>query len=196
MPHIRSLLLPVLEHPACRGVVASLLTGQSPAMLSGLTPTAKALVPAGLTHLLSAPIIVLTNDNESADRLQTSATTFLNWLEGAGAGTSVNTLPAFDCSPYEGRSAQAEISQRRAVALWNIAQGRTRILFVPLAAALGRFRIGSFYRSLAVEVRLGDEVNLTDLVEHLQGVGYEAGEPVDNVGQFSLRGGIIDIFSP
>ncbi len=196
MPHIRSLLQPVLAHPACRGVVALLSAGQSPAMLSGLTPTAKALVSAGLSHLLSRPMIVLTNDNDSADRLRTSATTFLRWLNGANVDASVSALPAFDCSPYEGRSPHAEISQRRAVALWNIAQGRTRILFVPLAAALGRFRVGSFYRSLALEVRPGDEVNLTDLVEHLKGVGYEAGEPVDNVGQFSLRGGIIDIFSP
>ncbi len=196
MPHIRSLLHPVLEHPACRAVVASLSDGQSSARLSGLTPTAKALVSAGLAHLLSRPVIFFTNGSESADRLRTSASTFLKWLEGPDAAASVSALPAFDCSPYEGRSPHAEISERRAAALWNIAHGKTRVLFVPLPVALGRFRSSSYYRSLALELRLGDEVNLTDLVEHLNGVGYEAGEPVDNVGQYSLRGGIIDFFSP
>src|SRR5208282_4753355 len=37
---------------------------------------------------------------------------------------------------------------------------------------------------------------LDDLVEHLRSVGYEPGEPVAAVGQYSLRGGIIDIFPP
>jgi transcription-repair coupling factor (superfamily II helicase) len=140
-------------------------------------------------------VIVLTADNDTADRLRGTASTFLAWLEGAASSAAVSSLPAFDCSPYEGRSPHAEISERRAVALWNLARGRTRILFVPLPAALGRFREGLYYRSLALELKLGDEVNLTDLIEHLTGVGYEVSEPVENAGQFSVRGGIIDIFS-
>ncbi len=196
MPQIRSLLQPVLDHPAFRAATSSISCGRSPVVLAGLTSTAKALVAAGLAHVFSRSVIVLTADNDSADRLRTTASTFLTWLEGPAAQAAVNALPAFDCSPYEGRSPHAEIIERRAVALWNLARGQTRILFVPLPAGLGRFRDSSYYRSLALELRLGDEVNLTDLVDHLKGVGYEAGEPVETAGQFSVRGGIIDVFSP
>ena len=196
MPDIRSLLQPVFAHPVFRDAVASISAGRPASVIAGLTPTAKALMCVGLAHALSRPVIVLTADNDSADRLRATASTFLAWLEGAAAGTGVSSLPAFDCSPYEGRSPHAEISEQRAVALWNLARGRIRILFVPLPAALGRFREGSYYRSLALQLKLGDEVNLTDLIEHLTGVGYEPGEPVENAGQFSVRGGIIDIFSP
>jgi len=202
MPHFRSLVQPVLDDPAYRAVLAAITdfaagTGSRPApVLAGLTPTAKALVCAGLAHDLARPLIVLTGDNDSADRLRTTAATFFSWLEGEGAESAVSSLPAFDCSPYESRSPHAEISERRAVALWNLACGWTRILFVPLAATLGRFRDGVYYRSLALEFKLGDEVILDDLVEHLKGVGYEAGEPVEDVGQYSLRGGIVDVFSP
>src|SRR5579859_6630176 len=196
MPHYRSRLQPVLEHPAFRAAVSSISAGRPAIALAGLTPTAKALVCAGLAHAVSRPLIVLTGDNDTADHLRGTASTFLTWLEGAGSGAAVSSLPAFDCSPYEGRSPHAEISEQRSVALWNLARGRTRILFVPLPAALGRFRNGSYYRSLALDLKLGDELNLTDLVDHLTGVGYEVGEPVENAGQFSVRGGIIDIFSP
>src|SRR5579859_7531028 len=159
MPDIRSLLQPVFAHPAFRDAVSSISAGRPASVISGLTPTAKALMCAGLAHALSRPVIVLTADNDSADRLRTTASTFLTWLEGAPAGTGASSLPAFDCSPYEGRSPHAEISEQRAVALWNLARGRTRILFVPLPAALGRFREGSYYRSLALELKLGDEVS-------------------------------------
>ena len=82
------------------------------------------------------------------------------------------------------------------MALWNIAHGRTRILFCPVAAILGRFRDRVYYSSLALELKAGDELSMGDLVEHLAGVGYEKGEPVSSVGQFSLRGGILDVFPP
>jgi transcription-repair coupling factor (superfamily II helicase) len=196
MPHIRSLLQTVFEQPAYRAALSAISGQHGSVTLAGLTPTAKAFVAAGIAHDLSRPVVVITSDNETADRSRVTASTVLEWLEGATAQAAVSSLPAFDCSPYEGRSPHAEISERRAVALWNLARGQTRILFVPLPAALGRFRDKSYYGSLALELKPGDEVNLEDLVEHLKGVGYEVGEPVENAGQLSVRGGIIDVFSP
>ena len=61
---------------------------------------------------------------------------------------------------------------------------------------MGRFRESAFYSSLALELKVGDELNLDDLVEHLRSVGYEPGEPVAAVGQYSVRGGIVDVFPP
>jgi transcription-repair coupling factor (superfamily II helicase) len=163
--------------------------------ISGLTSSAKALVVAGVAHKLSRPVVVLTSDNETAANLQRTTSTFCAWLEPVSS-PAVLTLPALDCSPYEGRSPHAEILEQRAVTLWNVARGRTRVLYVPVAAAPGRFRERALYSSLALELKVGDELDLNDLMEHLGGVGYERGEPVSNVGQFSVRGGIVDIFPP
>ena len=82
------------------------------------------------------------------------------------------------------------------MALWSLARGGARVIFAPVAAALGRFRDNAFYASLALELKVGDELNLDDLVEHLRSVGYEPGEPVAAVGQYSVRGGIVDAFPP
>jgi transcription-repair coupling factor (superfamily II helicase) len=195
MPHLRSILQTVLDHSALRGARDAASAGQAEFAISGLTRPAKALVVAGLAHEIPRPLVVLTRDNETAERLRQTASTFLTWLGNDGAAI-VSVLPAYDCSPYEGRSPHLEILEHRAVALWNLARGLTRILFVPLPAALGRFREKSYYRSLALELKIGDEVSLTDLVEHLSGVGYETSEPVSNPGQFSVRGGIVDVFPP
>jgi transcription-repair coupling factor (superfamily II helicase) len=201
MHDLRSLLQPLLDHAALRAARTTLVGGapQTPATepitLSGLTPSGKALVVAALAHEVQRPIVVLTKDNEGAQAYGQTTSTFLSWLEPA-AGGAVHVLPALDCSPYEGRSPHAEIQEQRAVALWNLACGGARVIFAPAAAALGRFRERAFYSSLALGLKVGDELNLDDLVEHLRGVSYEPAEPVTAVGQYSLRGGIVDVFSP
>jgi transcription-repair coupling factor len=199
MPNLQSLLHPILEHAAFRSALRALTAdssaARSPVTISGLTSSTKALVVAGVAHQLSRPVVVLTSDNETAAHLQRTTSTFCAWLEPLSS-PAVLTLPALDCSPYEGRSPHAEILEQRAVTLWNVARGRTRVLFVPMAAAPGRFRERALYSSLALELKVGDELDLDDLMEHLDGVGYERGEPVSDVGQSSVRGGIVDIFPP
>ena len=196
MADLHSLIQPLLEHASLRAAIAAMSEPASqPIAISGLTPAAKALVVAALAHQLKRPVVVLTKDNEAAQSYWQTAATFLDWLN-PGAGSSVQILPAVDCSPYNGRSPHAEIQEQRAVALWTLARGGARVIFAPVAAALGRFREGAFYASLALELKVGDELNLDDLVEHLRSVGYEPGEPVTAVGQYSVRGGIVDVFPP
>ena len=195
MSHLQSLLQPVFDHAAFRAARAAVSAPGGESSLSGLTRPAKALVIACLAHEFQRPLVVLTRDNETAQRLRQAAATFFTWLGGDGAAT-VSVLPASDRSPYEGRSPHPEILEQRAVALWRLACGLTRIVFVPLAAALGRYREKPYYRALALEVKGGDELDLRDLVEHLASVGYESSEPVLQAGQFSVRGGILDVFPP
>ena len=196
MADFHSVLQPLLEHPSVRAAIAALAESTAkPIAISGLTPTAKAVVVAALAHQVKRPMVVLTKDNEAAQSYRQTTATFLEWLN-PGSGSSVQILPALDCSPYEGRSPHAEIQEQRAVALWNLARGGVRVMFAPVAAAMGRFRESAFYSSLALDLKVGDELNLDDLVEHLRSVGYEASEPVSAVGQYSVRGGIVDVFPP
>ncbi len=198
MQQIISLFQPVFDHPSFRAIADSLQepAGKRPSLtLAGLTRTAKAFLIASLARALERPLIVLTAEREFSETLCQDITTFLNWM-ASGQNMGVFLLPGFDVSPYEGRSPHAEIAERRAITLWNIAQGRARIVVAPVLAACGRLRDARYYRSLGLQLKLGDELSLDDLVEHLAGVGYEAQEPVEDVGSYSVRGGIIDIYPP
>lgn len=198
MPRVQDLLEPLLRQPAFRAAVdalASTPAGGNPVTLSGLTPTGKALGIAGLAHSLRAPIVVLEAELESAENLEQPIAVFLEWLE-PGASKSVFTLPGYDVTPYEGRSPHAAIMERRSTTLWSIAQGQARVVLAPALVARSRFRDCVYYRSLALTVKAGDEINREDLIEHLAGAGYERHEPVDATGSFSVRGGIVDVFPP
>src|ERR1039457_282907 len=59
-----------------------------------------------------------------------------------------------------------------------------------------RIEPAEFYRQLALKLRVGEELPLDEVIAHLVSIGYERREPVEMVGEYSLRGGILDVFSP
>jgi transcription-repair coupling factor (superfamily II helicase) len=199
MSSLLELLGPALQHPSYQAVLRALRHTQAPAThppaLRGLISPAKAMVAAALSRDLKRPLVLLTGSNSSADQLQQSAAQFADWLQ-PGASAAVAVLPAYDCSPYEGRSPHGEILERRAATLWRLCAGRLKVLITPLSAALGRYRDRAYYRYLALELKVDDELSPGDVVEHLAGTGYAVEEPVEDAGSYSVRGGIIDIFSP
>src|SRR5690349_3868358 len=123
MAFTHSLLQPIIDHHSVRMVRESLENGSGHTSFSGLTRSGKAIVIAALAHELRRPLVVLSADNESAECLRDASATFLAWLEGSATQNSVSVLPALDCTPYESRSPHAEILERRAEALWNLASG-------------------------------------------------------------------------
>jgi transcription-repair coupling factor (superfamily II helicase) len=199
MSSIQPLIQSILEQPAFRTVQervqAPSAGDRAETSISGLTPAAKGVAAAALAHQLARPVVVITGDNDAAERLVRTASTVLDWIE-PGAGESAISLPAFDASPYEVRSPHPDILERRAVGLWRVASGQVRVLAAALPAAVMRYRKVPFYRSLALRLKTTDELAPEDLAEHLLKVGYEPAEPVSAVGQFSVRGGIVDVFPP
>ncbi|MGH9446198.1 MAG: transcription-repair coupling factor, partial [Terriglobia bacterium] len=192
-----SFLKRIFDHPSIQFLAESLSApdqNSGPVFLFGLARPAKALVIAALARRLRRPLIVLTTDNEAAERLGAMTATFFGWF-GEPASAVVN-LPFFDVTPYESRSPHPEIAERRAIALGNIAANRVRALFAPAPVACQRFRNKSYYHSLSLNLALGDEISIGDLIDHLAGTGYESHEPADSVGCYSMRGGIIDVFPP
>ncbi len=93
-------------------------------------------------------------------------------------------------------SPHAEILERRAVGLCRLASERVSITVTPVSSALLRIQPAGFYRQLYTTLRAGDEIPLEELVAHLESVGYQRRDPVEMVGEYSVRGGILDVFSP
>ncbi len=103
-------------------------------------------------------------------------------------------IPALDVLPHQRLSPHNEIAEKRAVGLWRLSARRMPITIVPVASALLRTESAEFYRQLSLTLRMGEELPLEDLVQHLESIGYERREPVEMVGEYSVRGGIFDVF--
>ena len=193
-PAVRDLFLELSRHPSYQEVLRRVLTGGN-ASLSGLTTTAKALYSVLLSQASGRSLIVVVDGNREAEALSEAVQTFFGLL-AADEHSLPQLLPALDVLPLQNLSPHAEICEQRAIGLWRLATGRVPITILPVASALLRIERGDFYRQLALRLRTGDEVPMEDLVAHLESIGYEKREPVEMVGEYSVRGGILDVFSP
>ena len=193
LPFVRDLFLELEKDEVFR-------TGLRPThgtlRLTGLTDTARWLYAALLARTAARPALLFTADNKQAEAAFDVLETFYKLLNPAAGRGDVVLLPAHDTLPYEGLSPHPDICEKRAIALWKLARGQARLVVAPLAAAAMRLQPPEFYAELAQVVRRGDALPLEALVTHLEAVGYLRREPVEMVGQFSVRGGIVDVFSP
>jgi transcription-repair coupling factor (superfamily II helicase) len=198
---------PLVTHPAIRDLLQSLnrdsafqeavsrLTRNPFARLSlsGLTTTAKALYLVLLWQLTERNLIVVVDGNKEAETLGELVDTFFDLLVTSDVPRP-QTIPALDVLPSQRLSPHTEISEQRAVGLWRLASHKTTITITPVASALLRTEPAEFYRQLALTLRVGEEIPLEELLAHLENIGYEKRDPVEMVGEYSLRGGILDIF--
>jgi transcription-repair coupling factor (superfamily II helicase) len=193
-PAVRDLFLDLAKQSAFQESLRRLTTGGA-ASLSGLTTPAKALLSVLFWHYTNRPLLIVVDGNKQAESLSESVETFFTLLAGDDRNTP-QLLPALDILPLQNLSPHAEILEQRAIALWRLATQRVPITILPIAAALQRIAPGDYYRQLALKLRVSDELPLEDVVSHLESIGYERREPVEMVGEYSVRGGILDVFSP
>jgi transcription-repair coupling factor (superfamily II helicase) len=201
LPAVRERLDAVLRQPAVEDALAALRSGANQVAFSGLHDVAKALVAAYLTHTLRRPSFFITGNNRRAEALAETLRFFSGIFPGKTAGPSglageVAILPAFDTLPWESQSAHPDILERRAATLFRLADGQISLVVAPVAASLWRYNDPYIYLSLARTLSKDAEIPHQELISHLAAVGYTRTEMVELPGQFAVRGGIIDLFSP
>ena len=194
-PAVRDLFQTLSRHPAFQEILTKALRHEDSGLaLAGLTPTAKALYLVLLWQLTERPLLVVTDGNQSAETLLELTGTFFDLLIGRPEAGSPQLLPALDVIPGQNLSPHTEISEQRAIGLWRMAAAKVPITIAPVGSALLRIHNGDYYRRLAVELRVGEELPLETIEAHLVSIGYEKREPVEMTGEYSIRGGILDVF--
>ncbi|MGB0034839.1 MAG: CarD family transcriptional regulator, partial [Candidatus Acidiferrales bacterium] len=195
LPLVSELLARVGRRPVVEEAFETLRRSGGEVRLAGLTDPAKSfLVPLALADL-GRPTIFLVESNQRAEALLEPVRYFYRAVTGK-PGRRVAHLPAHDVLPYENRSPHAEISEDRAIALWRFATGEADLLIAPVHAALWRWRDPDFYRQLARTIARDESIPHEELLEFLSSAGYEKQVTCEMPGQYSVRGGIIDVFSP
>jgi len=91
--------------------------------------------------------------------------------------------------------AHAEIAGERVETLERIGRGGLRIVVTTSRALLERTQLPRALASARLEIRKGDTRRPESLTEHLEAIGFERVDMVEDVAQFSVRGGIFDIYS-
>jgi transcription-repair coupling factor (superfamily II helicase) len=195
LPLVSELLARVARQPAIEEACDLLRRNAAEVRLAGLTDSAKALVVPLIFAELGRPVILVAESNQRAEALLDPLRWFYTAVTGK-PGHRIDYLPAHDALPYGNRSPHAEISEARAVALWRLATGEADLLIAPVQAALWRMSERGFYRGLARTIARDESIAHEELIGFLAAAGYEKQTSCEMPGQYAVRGGIIDVFSP
>ena len=185
-------------------LVAEVRGGARIISVSGLTSAAaRALAVAALRRETKKRLAIVVATNQELEAWERDICFWNNALhherdDGArrSAATAVLTLPASEGDPYAGASPHAETLERRALTLWRLAKGEGDFVLLSARALVRRtIRPAEILKEGAL-LRRDEDFAPEDLIERLIASGYIREDPVSSVGEFSLRGGILDVWSP
>ena len=195
LPFVREIFAELEHSSGFERVRRHLSLGAGRRRVSGLTATARSIYLPLMARAAQQPVIVVVADNKAAEALEPMLKAGCE-LTGAVDPGAVVRLSAHDVLPFENLSPHPDVQEQRAAALWKLATGGVEILIAPVESAALKLFDRDYYAGLAVTIRRGEEVDVEVLTAHLASVGYTHMDLVEMPGQFTRRGGILDVYSP
>jgi len=175
--------------PKSREVLDSLAKGTKLIQIEGLAAAAKGWMLAGLFDQSKRTILLVTYTYEQAERIAEDLPLYGIPRE------QVVFYPPSDSLIYEEGEPNFSVIGERMGALHALATGRTAVVVAPINAVLRRTMPRGALRESCLTIKVGEEIDLDDLALQLVKMGYERTDVVDRHGEFSRRGGIIDVYA-
>src|SRR5579872_1732927 len=186
LPFVRELFADVETLPGLLRVASHLKEGTGRIRVSGLSPTAKALLLVLLRRASERPLIFIVNDNRAVEDFVPVLRGFCE-LTAACDPDSIVPLPSRDVLPFQNLSPHPELQEERATALWKIATGKASIVVTPIAAAAILQRSPDYYAQLHRPVRREQSFDIDNLLAHRKTMCYASGEGVQMPAQYGCK---------
>lgn len=173
-------------------LIGEIVNGRTAISVSGITaPSARAYFAARISRETGRRVALITSSNNEAEEYADEIRSF---AEIDGRDIAVGLLPAFESDPYSGTSPHAGTKETRALTLFGLANNSIDIAVLPVRSLLFRPPKAEDIRDLSVFLKTGDWFEPTEVRRKLIAGGYLLEDPVAGPGQYSFRGGIVDIW--
>jgi len=171
-------------------LAGALAAGSARRTLTGLKGSSLPLLLARLDRALDAirPWVILTSQASEAEALAED-------LRTVGA-EGVEFFPDLEILPFDHRSADRHLVNQRVETLAALAAGRVRFLVTSVPAWMRKVMPPADLDQTAFALRAGAALDLGEFASRLQGMGYREVGLVQEPGDFAVKGGIVDLFTP
>jgi transcription-repair coupling factor (superfamily II helicase) len=195
---VQALLGRVTESEEYARLLREISGGARVVSVSGLAGgPARALALAALQREVGRRFAVVTQANRDLEAWERDVRFWYCALRGRSeCEDTVLVLPASESDPYAGASPHPETLEQRALTLWRLSRASQDFVLLT-ARAMARRTVTPAEVALAgAFLRRDEDQSPEELVERLTAAGYVREEPVGAVGELSMRGGILDVWSP
>jgi transcription-repair coupling factor (superfamily II helicase) len=157
----------------------------------GLKGSAPAFLLSRVVRQAQGPLVVLSADEEKADRLHRELLFF------SGQGENVFLYPSWEVKPYERISPQAEaMGQRWDIRVRLLSNPEKLILVAPIRAVLQKVPSRALHSTQSFTLSPDQDFRREELIRRLEEMGYSRTSLVTEVGEFAVRGFLVDLFPP
>ena len=167
-------------------------------LLSGLKDSARSFFISSLAlrEELKKSYLIITDTQENALKIYQDLSTFLN--KPKSEEENIFLFPSFDVLPYEDIGSDPQIIQQRINILKYLSmneQNKKRIILIAdIKALLPKLASPQKFKKTSWKLKVGDVLKKDDFLKILIEQNYRSVEIVEEKGEFSSRGGIIDFF--
>ena len=155
--------------------------------LGNLYGSAKNFVASGLYINRKRTVLYVTRGSKQAEKIEADLVNFLPESE-------VRNYPQWEILPYEESAAEPGITSQRIETLLGLIDSRPGITVVPVRSLMQRVPPTEAFIDKIRTLSAGAEIDLEALLADLVDMGFKREAMVEEVGTFSLRGGILDIY--
>jgi len=197
-PTLQRALDSVLESAECRRVIDQIERGARVVSISGMVAApARALAVAALQRETGKQFAVVLPAQLDLESWERDISFWYRALHGVSeCEDAIAVLPASESDPYAGASPHAETLERRALALWRLARRKQDFVLLSSRALARRTVAPAEVLQAGAILRRDEDTAPEELVEKLIACGYVREDPVSAIGEFSIRGGILDVWPP
>jgi transcription-repair coupling factor (superfamily II helicase) len=191
----------VATEPTLAGAIADARAGSIDALDLTAPAALRPFVVAGLVTDAACggagrPVLAVTATGREADELTTALQSLLD-------PDAVVSYPAWETLPHERLSPRSDTVGKRLAVLRRLVHpdepgmppGPIQVVVAPVRSVL-QPQVRGLADLLPVSLQVGDEVELEDVVRRLTAAAYHRVDLVERRGEFAVRGGIVDVFSP
>ncbi|MGB8657154.1 MAG: transcription-repair coupling factor [Candidatus Zixiibacteriota bacterium] len=164
-----------------------LVSPQKKIFVSGLAGSGKSLLLAYLKCELDFPFLVITSSPEESWRIYEDLTTFLG-------EEKVRLFPPWEILPYELKVPDGEVIGRRLESLHDLVMGKNPIVVATVRACMEKTMSPQELKKTSIAVKVGQSLQTEHLSSQLNDLGFKRFPQVEEIGTFSIRGGILDVF--
>ena len=184
MEQLRNLLKTIPEYT----IAVDALRRHENVAITGIGQINRSHMIAGLHQDFSNPIVVICQDDMAAKRLQEELKSF--------TGSTAPILPSRDLTLYDAAVVSRRWEQKRLRQLYDLAQGNVPLQIFTWESLSQRTMPKDVLLGAVFTLTVGEEYPIEELIRRLTASGYSRCGMVEGPGQFAVRGGIIDIYSP
>ncbi|MDQ6734609.1 MAG: transcription-repair coupling factor [Nitrospirota bacterium] len=161
--------------------------------LTGIHGAMGAFALSLLTRIDGPSFVLVTASDEDAERVYDDVLFFQTML--GLSSEAVALFPEWETLPYEPTAPAPELIARRARTLYRLSERARTVLITSVPALLHRLMPVSVFKDGCAQLKAGDTLEREVLIARLLRLGYRRGSVVEIPGEFSVRGGILDVYS-